>query len=91
MALSSDDKKDPETAPLNSFNNAKRNREVAIGELRHRMRLKDENAEVFAHKIQELLKNAYPRFHEPSRTSLAKVHYVGGQTTNLICRRNYEN
>ena len=79
MALSSDDKKDPgkiKTALLNSFDNAKQNRGVAIGELRHRMRLKDENAEVFAHKIQELLKNGYPRFDEPSRASLPKVHLL---------------
>ena len=81
MTLSNADKKDPEkikTALVNGFDNAKRNREVAIDELKHRMRLKDEKAEVFAHKIQELVKNAYPKFDEPSRLLLAKDHYVSG-------------
>ena len=81
MALSSEDKKDPEkikTALVNGFDNAKRNREVAIDELKHRMRLKDEKAEVFAHKIQELVKNAYPKFDDASKLSLSKDHYVSG-------------
>ena len=81
MALSEDDKKDPEkikTALKNTFDNAKQNREVAIEELRHRMRLKDEKAEVFAHKIQELVKHAYPKFDDQSRESLAKDHFVSG-------------
>ena len=62
MSLTADQKKNPEeikTALVNSFDNAKRNREVAIAELMHRKRLCDEKPEVFAHKIQEY---AYPDF-----------------------------
>ena len=86
MALTADDKKDPEkikTALINSFDNSKRNREVAIEELRHRTRSKDEKAEVFAHKIQELVKNAYPKFDDPSKESLAKDHYVSGLEADM--------
>ena len=81
MALSAEDQKDPEkikTALVGSFDTSKRNREVAIEKLKHRKRNADEEAEVFAHKIQELVKKAYPKFDDPSQKSLAKDHYVSG-------------
>ena len=81
MALTDEDKKDPEkikAALVESFDNAKRNREVAFEELTHRRRLDDEKAEVFAHKILELLKYAYPKFTQNARNSLAKDYYVKG-------------
>ena len=56
---------------------------MAIEELRHRTRSKDEKAEVFAHKIQELVKNAYPKFDDPSKESLAKDHYVSGLEADM--------
>ena len=77
MALSDEDKKDPEkikTALLGSFDNAKKNREVALEELRHRRRLGEENPEVFAHKLLELRNYAYPKFTDDARKSLAKDH-----------------
>ena len=86
MALPEDDKKDPEkikTALLDSFDNAKRNREVALEELTHRRRLGDERAEVFAHKILDLVKYAYPKFSDDAKKSLAKDHYVKGLDASL--------
>ena len=81
MALSDDDKKDPEkikAALVEGFDDAKRNREVAFEELSHRKRLDGEKAEVYAHKILELLKYAYPKFTQNARNSLAKDYYVKG-------------
>ena len=81
MSLTADQKKNPEeikTALVNSFDNAKRNREVAIEELMHRKRLCDEKPEVFAHKIQELVKYAYPDFANEAKQSLSKDFYVKG-------------
>ena len=81
MALSDDDKKDPEkikTALIECFDNAIRNREVAFEELTHRKRLDDEKAEVFAHKIQDLVKYAYPKFEQDAKNALAKDYYVKG-------------
>ena len=86
MALSDEDKKDPEkikTALLGSFDNAKKNREVALEELRHRRRLGEENPEVFAHKLLELCNYAYPKFTDDARKSLAKDHYVKGLGVEL--------
>ena len=81
MGLSAADQKDPEkikAALLSSFDHAKRNREVAIEQLRHRIRLPDEKEEIFAHKILELVKYAYPKFDDDAKNSLAKDHYVKG-------------
>ena len=81
MSLSDEGKKDPEaikTALVNSFDNAKRNREVAIEELMNRKRLTDEKPEVFAHKIQELVKHAYTDFTDEAKARLAKDYYVKG-------------
>ena len=81
MSLSDENKKDPEqikAALINSFDNAKRNREVVIEELSHRKRLTDEKPEVFAHKIQELVKYAYPKFNDDAKKCLAKDYYVKG-------------
>ena len=70
MAPPEDDKKDPEkikTALLGSFDNANRNREVALEDLSHRRRLGDERAKVFTHKILELVKYAYPKFDDEAK------------------------
>ena len=86
MALSEDDKKDPEKIKktlTDTFDNAKRNREVALEELTHRKRLQDEKAEVFAHKVLELVKYAYPKFADDAKKSLAKDHFVKGLPSDL--------
>ena len=86
MALPDDEKKDPEkikAALLKSFDNAKRNREVALEDLTHRRRLSDERVEVFAHKILELVKYAYPKFTDEAKNYLAKDHYVKGLDVSL--------
>ena len=86
MALSDADKKDPEKikeALINTFDNAKRNREVALEELTHRKRLQNEKAEVFAHKVLELVKYAYPKFTDDAKKSLAKDHFVKGLPSDI--------
>ena len=86
MALPDEEKKDPEkikTALLQSFDNAKRNREVALEDLTHRRRLGEEKSEVFAHKILELVNYAYPKFSDEAKKSLAKDHYVKGLGVSL--------
>ena len=77
--LTTDDRKDPEkikTALLNNFHRSKRNREVAVEELANRQRLPNENAEVFAYKIKDLVKLAYPKFNDEATSVLAKDYFV---------------
>ena len=86
MALSDEAKKDPEQvkkALTDTFDNAKRNREVALEKLTHRKRLPEEKAEVFAHKVLELVKYAYPKFADEARKSLARDHFVKGLSADL--------
>lgn len=77
--LNTEDRKDPEkikTALLKNFHRSKRNREVAVEELATRQRLPNENAEVFAYKIKDLVKLAYPKFNEEATSVLAKDYFV---------------
>ena len=81
MTLTTEDKKDPEKikdALLNGFDRSKRNREVAVEKLKDRGRLPNEGAEVFAYKIKELVKSAYPKFNDDALALLTKDYYVKG-------------
>ena len=73
MSLSTTDKKDPEKikeALLNGFDRTKRNREVAVDTLKDRKILSNEGAEVFAYKVKELVKSAYPKFNAESVSNI---------------------
>ena len=86
MGMSEDDQKDPENvtaALLNNFDLAQQNREIAVEELMHRKRLPEEKIEVFAYKILELTKYAYPKFNDATKGAIAKDYFVKGLHADL--------
>ena len=86
LAMATADKKDPakvKAALVKAFDRPKRNREVAIDELAHRVRLPNEAAENFSYKISELVKYAYPNFNENTRMTLCKDYFVKGLEQDL--------
>ena len=86
MGMAEEDKKDHEKlkkALLDNFDRAARNREVAMEELKHKERLPAEGAEVFAYRVLELVKYAYPKFDSATVSSLAKDYFVKGLHKDL--------
>ena len=78
--------KDPEVvkkALPGSFDRAARNREVAVEELQHKQRLPAESAEVFAYRILQLVKYAYPTFGADTIQALAKDFFLNDLHTDL--------
>ena len=56
---------------------------MAVEKLKDRGRLPNEGTEVFADKIKELVKSAYPKFNDDALALLTKGYYVKGLHTDI--------
>ena len=74
LTIANADRKDPakvKGALIQNFDRPKRNREVAVDALSNLTRLPHEPADIFAYKISELVKYAYPNFNQNTRDTLS--------------------
>ena len=81
MRMPDDDKKDPEkvkTELKREFERGNRDREEALAELNIRVRKKQEPVQIFAFKIEELVKLAYAGCNEASRQIIVKDNFTKG-------------
>ena len=63
---------------LKEFERGQLNREEALNILKDRVRAPDESPHIFAYKLVELVKLAYPAFAETVRKTIAKDYFMKG-------------
>ena len=81
LRLSEVDKSDPSIIQgelKREFQKGNQDRELAIHELSNRKIFRDESAQTFAYKIEQLAKPAYPSFSDEAHQKVAKDYFVKG-------------
>ena len=86
LRLDDDKRKDAEeikTALRHEFEEAHRDREVALEKLSQREMLKDESPFTYAYALLELAKLAYSSLPAASQDAIARDHFVKGQSKDM--------